>query len=91
MSYASGLFTQLVSSFLRLGSLSTEHGFDSCDSDQAADFEGRVKARGRGKPSSAAQTPRLNALFKAGWLVRVSVKHMHVLEEAAVFICSMKK
>ncbi len=31
------------------------------------------------KASSAAQTPRLNALFKTGWLV----KHMHVLEEAA--------
>ncbi len=37
----------------------------------------------RQKASRAAQTPRLNALFKAGWLVHVSVKHMHVLEEAA--------
>ncbi len=27
--------------------------------------------------------PSLNALFKVGWLVGVSVKHMHVLEEAA--------
>ncbi len=69
---------------MRLGCLSTtEHGLDSCDSDQAADFGGRVEIRGRGKASSAVQTPCLNALFKAGWLVRVSVKHMHVLEEAA--------
>ena len=72
-----------MSSILRVGSLSTEQGLDSCDSDQAADFGGRVEVRGRGKASSAAQTPRLNALFKTGWLVRVSVKHMHVLEEAA--------
>ncbi len=75
-----GLFTHVVSSFLRLGSLSTEHGLDS---DQSVDFgEGRGQGDG-GKASHAAQTPRLNALFKAGWLVRVSVKHMHVLEEAA--------
>ncbi len=66
-----------------MGSLSTEHGLDSCDSDRAADFGGRAEVRGRGKASSDAQTPRLNALFKTRWLVRVSVKHMHVLEEAA--------
>ena len=85
LSLTYGLFTQVVSElFLRVGSLSTEeHGLDSCDSDQAADLGGRVEVRGRGKASSAAQTPRLNPLFIAGWLVRVSVKYMHVLEEAA--------
>ena len=42
-----GLFTHVVSSFLRVGSLSAEHGLDSSDSDQAVDFGGRVEGRGR--------------------------------------------